>query len=265
MMTDILSNRFIERNHESIKHRFQSRAFAETRGFIVVQNGVMMDPFYRKSEESPHPNRGRKKHLGTDITGPTAGDGGISDPRRGLPVYAAINTKLSLNDMNIVKAYNKSDGTSIDGLALPGIGDSNMVEAKIALQPWNPADDDSYGGIVGMSCIYSYNDNSGGTSEFTLYIEFLHLITERYLPKDKTGRIATRAEWMDTGRGIGFGPDLHDGDLVTPGFFTGPGFPLIGYLGATETPHVHIQVAFFNRRTYEKKVAIRIDPMIVVF
>lgn len=264
MKTDILSNRFIV-SRESIEHRFESRAFAETSGFIVVQNGVMMDPFYRKSEESPHPNRGRKRHLGVDITGPVAGDGSINDPRRGLPVYAAIKTKLSLSEMNAVGVYNKSDKTSSDGLSLPGIGDADMVEAKIALQPWSSSDNDSYGGIVGMSCIYSYNNNSGGTSEFTLYVEFLHLINEKYLPKDRSGTIATSAEWSDTGRGIGFGPSLQNGSLVTPGFFIGPGFPLIGYLGATETPHVHIQVSFFNKRTYDKNATIRIDPMIVVF
>lgn len=232
---------------------------------IVVQNGSIMDPFYRNSNESPHPKSGRKQHLGSDITGPTDGDGSISDPRRGLPVYAAIKTKIPLDDLNSVKAYNKSNSTSIDGLSIPGNGDASMIESRIALQPWIPEDDNSYGGVVGMSCIYSYNNSIGGTSELTLFIEFLHLITADYLPKDKSGRIAGSDEWNDTGRGIGYGPTLKNGLSVTPEYFVGPGFPLVGYLGASQTPHVHIQAAFFNHKTYSMKAVVRLDPMVAIF
>ncbi|HEY0356143.1 MAG TPA: hypothetical protein VGC29_08070 [Flavisolibacter sp.] len=224
----------------------------------------MMDPYYRDAKEKGSTN-GRSSHLGVDITGPTAGDGSITDPRRGLPVYAAVNTLVALDQLNTVRAFDKNAKTSSAGLGIQGSGDAQMVEAKIYTQPWSSTEDHSYGGVVGMSCIYSYQNNNGSSSEFTLYIEFLHLITEQFLPKNKAGHIASLSEWQDTGRGIGFGPDIQNNAVVQAGFFTGPGFPVIGYLGATQTPHVHVQVAYFDRRSYDKMAVVRIDPMVVVY
>jgi hypothetical protein len=264
MRNTLFTNRFVDRASQAASRQFTSRAFGAG-SFMVVREGKMMDPFYRDPSESPHPGKGREKHFGADITGPTAGKGDIKDPRRGLPVYAAINTVLSIEELNKARAYNKNAGENVDSLSIPGSGNANMVEAKVYLQPWASTEDHSYGGVVGMSCIYSYTNNSGATAEFTLYIEFLHLITDRFLPKDSTGRIASAEEWTDTGRGIGFGPDLKDGDTVKPGFFIGPGFPIIGYLGATQTPHVHVQVAFFNSRTFSKVANIRVNPLAVVY
>jgi hypothetical protein len=225
----------------------------------------MMDPFYREISESGHAKRGRSKHLGADITGPKAGDGSITDPRRGLPVYAAVRTSIAISDLNNVRAYNKSNGTSLTGVGITGTGNATLAEAKIYTQPWSSTEDHAYGGIVGMSCIYAYQSNQGGTAEFTLYVEWLHLITEQFLPKDKSARIATLSEWQDTGRGIGFGPEMQNGRVVKADFFDSSGLPIIGYLGATQTPHVHVQAAYFNSRSYSKVAVIRVDPMVVVY
>jgi hypothetical protein len=265
MSASLLSNRFLEKNSPLLRQKsFTSFATSISQPpFKVVQDGAMMDPFYRSKSERAH--AGREQHLGVDITGPKAGDGSLTDPRRGLPVYATINTIIPLSDLNSVRAFDKPSGKEVSGVNLQGSGDAAMNGAKVFLQPWLPTDGNSYGGIVGISCFYSYKNNSGNDAEFTLYIEFLHLITDRFLPKDKSGKVATAEEWHDTGRGIGFGPALQNNLVLDPVFFLGPTYSIIGYLGATQTPHVHIQVAFYNSRTESKSPAIRIDPMVAVY
>lgn len=243
---------------------YQSKPFGEyskpfSTDLTVVNNGTVMDPFYRNAGERAH--EGRAQHLGVDITGSETGNRSITDPRRGLPVYTAIETRLQIDDLNNVKAYNKVKQTEQTGVGLPGSGTAVMSEAKIAVQPWSSTEDHSYGGIIAFSCIYDYN----GTQQFTLYIEFLHLISERFLPKDASGRIASLQEWNDTNRGIGFGPAMQNNETVQPAFFQGPVYNLIGYLGATQTPHVHVQAAFFPRRTFDKIAVVRIDPMLVIY
>ncbi|KAF5091608.1 Phage lysozyme [anaerobic digester metagenome] len=242
-----------------------SNPMASYTSLTVVQDGTIMDPFYRDSSERPHGNRGRDSHLGCDYTGPVSGDRSISDPRRGLPVYAAILETIPLSELNNVRAFDKSSKTKMSGLSLSGSGDATLTEAKIVYPPWDSSGEGSYGDKVGFSCIYSYANNSGGTSEFTLFIEFLHLISEKFLPKDSTGRKASLSEWNDLGRGIGLGPAMVNGSVVAPGFFTGQNVPLVGYLGASQTPHVHIQVGFYNRKTYEMAPKIRIDPAVVIY
>jgi hypothetical protein len=63
-------------------------------GLSVVQNVVTRDTFFspRKTPSG--------LHLGTDIFGPDRVNFSLSDPMRGLPVYAAINTRLSSSDLN---------------------------------------------------------------------------------------------------------------------------------------------------------------------
>jgi hypothetical protein len=252
------------------KTRFSAGKSLWTKSFadsfsLVSGGGIMMDPFYREAGESGHAGRGRTQHLGADITGSVAGDGSIRDPRRGLPVYATVHTHIPISELNAVRAYNKNSKASMTGVGLQGSGNADMTEAKIFTQPWSSTEDHSYGGVLGMSCIYSYMQQGGTTAQFTLYIEFLHLITEQFLPKDKSGRIATLAEWQDTGRGIGFGPEMKNNTMVEPNFFLGPSYSTIGYLGATQSPHVHVQVAYFDRKTFDKNPMIRINPTLALY
>ncbi|HEX2535213.1 MAG TPA: hypothetical protein VHK69_15815 [Chitinophagaceae bacterium] len=252
-------------------NRFTNNPYAAARSFSavsrpftgsmhIVPGGVLMDPFYRSAQEK-NGRGGRQQHLGVDITGSGRGDGSITDVRRGQPVYAAVKTELDLAELNTVRAFNKRTNAELTGLGLPATGTAVLSEAKLWVQPWRGQQDHDYGGIVGMSCMYGY----GSGQEFTLYIEFLHLITEDYLPKDAHGRVASRSEWTDTGRGIGFGPGIRNAEVVPPSFFQGPVYALVGYLGATQTPHVHVQVAFFPNRTFDKNAVIRVDPMAIVY
>ncbi len=164
--------------------------------------------------------------------------------------------------INNAKPYDKPAGKSLEGVGLPTSGNATLTGAKIYLQHWKPTSDHAYGGVLGMSCFYEY-DAGGTKKEFTLFVEYLHLITESYLPKNKDGKVIGLQEWKDTGKGIGFGPDMKHNDEVNASFFSS--HPLIGYLGATQFPHVHIQCGFFNEKTTKKKVITRIDPLVVVY
>lgn len=264
-MSNFLTNRFFDTDVE-LRQMSRAKSFSRPLSVIlnVVQDGKIMDPYYRDVSEKGS-TKGRKQHLGVDITGPTAGNGSMTDPRRGLPVYSTIRTNVELNELNNARPFNKNSSVNMNDIGLPASGSATMVEATVALQPWSSQDDHSYGGIVGFSCVYAYANSSGGTAEFTLYIEYLHLITEKFLPKDSTGRIASLNEWSDTGRGIGFNPHLKNSQKLDPVYFLGPSYGVIGYLGATQTPHVHVQAAFFNRKTLDKKTSVRIDPLAAIW
>ncbi len=223
----------------------------------VVRDGSIGDPFFRSREEKPARSR-RNQHLGADIYGPGGGGDSITAARRGAPVYAAVRAEIPIAELNTARAFDKRTSTALTGVGLSGTGTATLAEAKVAVQPWTDTSNHAYGGVIGISCVYNY---SGG--QFTLYMEALHLITERFLPKDESGRVATLAEWHDTGRGIGFGPEMVDGALLPLPSFAAGAYPLIGYLGATQTPHVHVQAAFFSRRTFSHQAEVRVDPMVV--
>jgi hypothetical protein len=263
MYTDVLSNRFMASKLVVSKAR-STTSFNRmlTTPLKVVDNGVVTDPYYRKIGESGHASRGRKKHLGVDIQGSKRGNKSYDDPNRGLPVKAFIRSSIPLHDLNNAMPYNKSKSTSKSDLGLPVTGDASLNGAKIYRQPWIPDNDHAYGGVLGMSCFYSYQEGNED-KELTLYVEFLHLITPEYLPKNADGVIASRQEWDNLGRGIGFGGDMINNKEVSPEFFSSG--PLVGYLGATQFPHVHVQCGFFNKRTTSRRVEIRIDPMTVIY
>lgn len=248
-----------------------SRSLSNQPPFNVTIDGTIMDNYYRDESEKMKKS-GRKKHLGVDITGSKAGNRDINDPSRGLPVYACVLTSIPLSELNNAKPYNKEKGEKLADLGLPSTGSATMTGAKIYLQPWSSKDSDAvgsndWGGIIGMSCYYSYTGSDGTEQAFTLYIEFLHLITEKFLPVYKEGgkdQLATADQWNNTGRGIGFGPELVNGMTVDATFFQGPSYSILGYLGATVSPHVHIQCGFLQGKSDAKKVSIRIDPLTVV-
>jgi hypothetical protein len=245
----------------SYSHRY---SMAKTNPTNTVTSAVIMDGYYRdESEKTRH--GGRTKHLGMDITGPNGGNRSWDDPARGVPVYAAIRNMIPVTEINSNRAYNKNTNQNYQ-ISLSGTGDATLQEVKIVRQPWESFDDHSYGGIVGFHAVYSYANNSGGTSQFTLYIEYLHLITERFLPKNASAQIATLDQWNALGRGIGFGEFVNGNhnQIVPANSFLGPSYPLIGYLGATQSPHVHVQVGFFDSRSMSANVTIRMDPMVVL-
>ncbi len=262
-------NRFVasqfSRSKSTYANSYSNRyAMAKTVPASTVANAVIMDGYYRDETEKTR-RGGRTRHLGMDITAPNAANGAWDDPRRGQPVYAALKNIIALTDITSNHAYNKTTNQNHQ-INIAGSGDATLQEVKIVTQPWESFDDHSYGGIVGLHAVYSHANNSGGTSQFTLYIEYLHLITERFLPKNAQAQIATLDQWNALGRGIGFGTDMvqNNGQIIPATNFLGPSYPLVGYLGATQSPHVHIQVAFFTGRNFSASATIRMDPMVVL-
>src|SRR5207247_8117720 len=121
----------------------------------------------------------------------------------------------------------------------------------------------AYGGVVGLACRYGFTRTDGSPSTFTLYIEFLHLITPDYLPKDGRGQTVSADTWAATGKGIGFGARIQNGARLSAGDLCAGDPVLVGYLGATQFPHVHIQAAY---ATGEQRYlrSPRIDPAVMI-
>ena len=264
-----MANRFLEIAFELNEFRFKKKERSIAQGLsqspveMTVRGGSVMDPFYRDSREKGQKG-GRSVHLGIDISLPVAGDGTYRDPRRGTPVYAAISTQLSPALLNGVRVMDKNSNTPKTGLGLSLSGDATLVQGIIRPQPWTPKDDDSYGGIVGIACQYQYTNAAGAPEHFTIYVEYLHLITDKYLPKNRAGVVASAAEWAATGKPSGFGPEIKSNARWSKTDFLGPVYPLVGYLGATQTPHVHVQAAFAPGKV-EYARDIRLDPLAIIY
>ena len=264
-----MSNRFLEIDFELAE--FQKKktykeqkkyAGQQSAGLATVRGGIITDGFYRDASEKTK-SGGRKQHLGIDVSIAKTGDGGYNDPRRGEPVYIAIATSLTASALNSVRAHDRSTDKKQTGLGIPLTGDADLVEGIIRLQPWTPTDDLSYGGIVGVACHYQYNKQSGGADFFTIYVEYLHLITDAYLAKNKAGEIATKDQWAATGKPKGFGPSLTNNAKWSKTEFLGPSYSIAGYLGATQTPHVHVQAAHKpGKVNYARD--LRLDPQLVI-
>lgn len=264
-----MSNRFMEIAFElsevsrSGQYRKQRSLSVQSSVGMTVKGGSIMDGFYRDPGEKGK-SGGRSKHLGIDISLPKGGDGSYKDPRRGEPVYAAIATSIPAGALNNIRAYDKNGDRKLNGLGIPITGDAVMVQGIIKPQPWKPTDDDSYGGIVGIACHYQYNKTGGGTDFFTIYVEYLHLITDSYLPKNKAGVVASASEWAATNKPTGFGPEIKPNAKWDKVSFLGPVYSLVGYLGATQSPHVHVQAAYSPGKV-EYARDIRVDPELVIY
>lgn len=226
----------------------------------VLGNGVITDPFYRNADEKKRLTQrtsGRDKHLGIDVSLSNAKGEGISDPRRGLPVYAAVKTSIPLADLNMVRT---ADGV---GMGLKGSGDAALLNALVLVQPWSDGGN-AYGGVLGLACRFEYTDDKSTKQKLTLYIEFLHLITSKFPPKDGSGKIIPLKDWVEAHPGkLDFGPLMKNNSTLKPSEFDPANLPLVGYLGATEFPHVHIQAAFATgEHNYLKNV--RFDPEVMI-
>ena len=232
----------------------------------VVNGAVITDPFYRDATEKQsltHRTSGRAQHLGIDVSLSNASGGGIEDPRRGLPVYGAIKTTIPISDLSCVRAVGRT------GLGLNGSGNATLVQAKVLTQPWSQPGM-AYGGVVGLACRYQYQDNSNNTQTFTLYLEFLHLITRQYPPKNGQGNIIAADQWTAGNSSrpgplpIDFGPRMINNAILQPSDFAQGNVPLVGYLGATEFPHVHLQAAFATgNHNYLRE--LRFDPEVMIY
>ncbi|HYR10151.1 MAG TPA: S8 family serine peptidase, partial [Longimicrobium sp.] len=210
-----------------------------------IPGGRITDPFYRDTDEKQAltgRRTGRARHLGIDVSTSNASGGGADDARRGLPVYTAIRASIDFAELRAVRAVD-GDGASRAGIGIAGTGTAVLDHAIVHTQPWSSQDAGAYGGVLGLACRYTYTREDGSSGTLTLYAEWLHLITSAFLPKDGSGNAITAEAWAATGKGIGFGPRMRNGARLTAAELTGGPPLLIGYLGATQFPHVHIQAA----------------------
>ncbi len=207
-----------------------------------VPGGVLLDPFYRTLDEKfsrKGSRRGRAKHLGIDVTA-----------RRGSPVYATLKPEISIDILNR------------NGLEIRGQGMAILQFARVFTWgiSWSKQPG-GYGGAVTLACVYSYRRLDGLQAYFTLSIEYLHLITQDYPPRDDLGR------QLATSSGVTFGPRMRHGAILQGDELTGRSPLLVGYLGATQTPHVHIQASYRagEAQTRPRKTDIRLDPTVMLY
>lgn len=195
-------------------------------------------------------------HLGIDISLNNNRGGGLTDVRRGLPVYAAIKTSIPIAQINSAARHGQVH-------VIEGQGDATLSEVLVQVNHWSNDGEFTYGGIVGFACRYNYTDNSGAQKVLTIYVEFLHLITPEKLPKDGNGHIITN--WVaERPQQTGFGPRMINNTVLPASEFSTGTPPLIGYLGATQFPHVHVQAAIApGSQGYLRSQ--RVDPELVVY
>lgn len=227
-----------------------------------VPGGVITDPFYRNREEKRQRSGrtgGRSRHLGIDVSVSRHQGGGASDERRGLEVRAIIRPRLELARLNRMLVVQGQDDQIATGVGIPGIGHAELQDALVRQYPWRPRDDDAYGGVLGLACRYRYSKRDGSQGILTVYLEFLHLITDDHPPKDGAGNVISWADWTAAGKGArkNFGPLMVNGARLSAAQLATQ--PLVGYLGATEFPHVHIQCAIVDGEArYARRP--RVDP-----
>jgi hypothetical protein len=236
-----------------------------------VPGGIITSPFHRNRQEKVQivgKSSGRDKHFGIDVTGALSGgkQGTAEDSRRGLRVYATIKPVISLSTLNNIRVAVDKTGAGRMGLGIPGQGDAILKNALVLVQPWNPKKAKpenvipSWGGVVGLACRYTY----GSQKVFTLYIEYLHLITEDFLPINQRGKaLVTVEQWQAMGKPIGFGPRMQQGTILSASELTGKNPLLVGYLGATSFPHVHIQ-ANYRHGEGDYQFFPRFDPTVMI-
>jgi hypothetical protein len=180
-----------------------------------------------------------------------------SDPpgagaQRDAPVFLSLRPSI---DMDYV---NGKGGTSISGT-----GDAQLTGATVFTSPWrpNPNQDGTpgfnWGGVVSVNAQYSYTKSDGTTGSLTFYIEYLHLITPEYPALNDNGTaIAPPAAC------VGFGPSMRNGKKLSPSDVANR--PLIGFLGATQTPHVHVQARLADGSVGGLLKGPLVDPTIVL-
>jgi hypothetical protein len=230
-----------------------------------VPRGVIIDPFYRDACERQKVTgwtSGRERHLGIDVSFFEAPGGGADDPRRGSPVYATPKPSIDLHELNNIRVF--TDEGNQKGLGIVGQGSAVLNHAIVLVQPWQSRKtDSSYGGVIGLAYRYDYTKLDASLGRFTLYTEYLHLITSEFLPKDGEGKIISADVWAAMNKGIGFGAKMQNNRRLTQSEMLDSEPILIGYLGALPSPHVHIQTAFgYGDCLYMRRP--RFDPAVTL-
>ena len=215
-------------------------------------------------------NRSGLYHTGIDVSPSMrrGGGGGAEDPRRGMPVYLTLRSSINIEVLNTVKVADShvaSKNPIRTGLRLDGQGAAQLQGAKVVRTFTETKPDNGYGSGVGLACRYAYTTLAGSSASFTLYVEYWHLITRDTLPFPGQGGKIPFDTWLAAGKGgrMGFGPEMRKDNVLSAGKLTGGSPLLVGYLGATRWPHVHIHVNF-KHGTAGYLFYPRIDPTVVI-
>jgi hypothetical protein len=217
-------------------------------------------------------NRSGLYHTGIDVSPSTKKGGGAEDPRRGLLVYLTLKSSIDIEVLNRVKVAKYNKGSTKIGLGIAGQGAARLQDARVVKTFTETKPDNGYGSGVGLACRYAYTRLAGSSASFTLYIEYWHLITRDTLPFPGQGGKIPFDTWVAAGKGgrMGFGPEMRVDNVLSAGQLTGGSPLLVGYLGATRWPHVHIHVNY-EHMNYKDRPAPegyifypRIDPTVVI-
>lgn len=207
-------------------------------------------------------------HLGIDVSTSKASARGADDPRRGLPVFFTPRLTITRSELDTARKAHDRKGPIVAGLGLPAGGAAAFESAQVMQTSHHTVKDHGYGSSVRVACIYAYRRGDGTTQRFVLQIEYLHLITTHTMPVfRKDGSVVSMADWVAAGKAgrIGFGPRMFRGSMFTRAeLATAKAPPLVGYLGATVWPHVHIQVALAlgSSNVYVRRP--RVDPAVAI-
>ncbi len=166
-----------------------------------------------------------QNHPGTDVFAP-----------RDTPVYADVLNAVPVDQLNSSGLFHAAGGLNI-----PETGDLQLIGGTVTTQPWAGDGDWDYGGIVRLAL--RYRGDSGNT--YTINLDYLHLITPAKHPRndnhqfiDNKGNPIGPSDYADC---MGFGPGITSGTKLSPQDLAK--HPLIGFLGATQTSHTHIQAS----------------------
>lgn len=210
-----------------------------------VPAGIIITPFYRSLDEYRKLNGeshvSESRHLGIDVSLSNAAGGGAHDLRRGLELFATPRPSISLSSLNAVRAFNVLTNEEMNGLDINAVGYATLESGKVK---YLPNTSDSYGASLALVYKYRYSSSQKKDQYFYINTEYRHLITEEFLPKDGDGNIIPEENWRITGKNMGFGPLMKDNSELSSSQLSIPSPALIGYIGATELPHVHIECSF---------------------
>ena len=223
--------------------------------------GSPFDDFRRRKAYSGY-------HRSIDVSTHKGNIKGADDPRRGLPVHFTPRLEITKSALDTARVAAQREGPITRGLGVPSSGNAVFEEAQVIRRGVYPEKDNAYGSHVGIACVYAYPKGDGTKGRFTFYIEYLHLITRDTLPVIRPdGTTVTMADWLAAGKGnrIGFGPRMTPKTTFSRDELASASPPpVVGYLGATVWPHVHIQVAFTHGVAKKYAKTPRVDPEVAI-
>lgn len=166
---------------------------------------------------------------------------------RDAPVFVNLRDSIPLTELNSATMLSTKTAS---GLNVSGSGDAQLQDATVIVQQWSSQDSCCYGGIIDLAAHYTFTANDGSTKTLTLDVEYEHLITPNFLPRkddgttyiDNQGKPIAPGDYITKQLGCtGFGKLMTNGAKLTAQQLDS--HPLVGYLGATVSPHVHIRAS----------------------